>query len=87
MRTTSITGRKKYHKNRRTVQICTQCKIAYSLVGLFHTCHSFKELTGKIISEPDLDIRLVLSKSVCQEQERRGCACCSYPCGNQGAKF
>lgn len=56
-------------------------------MGLFHTCHSFKELRGKIISEPDLDIRLVLSKSISQEQKRRGCACCSYPCGNQGAKF
>lgn len=83
----SITGRKKTHKNRRNVQICTQCKIAYRLVGLFHTCHSFKELRGKIISEPDLGIRLVLWKSVSQEQERKGCACCSYPCRNQGAKF
>lgn len=52
--------KKKPHKNRRNVQICTQCKIAYRLVGLFHTCHSFKELRGKIISEPDLGIRLVL---------------------------
>lgn len=33
---------------------------AYSLVRLFCTCHSFKELREKIISEPHLDSRLVL---------------------------